>query len=104
MEDHLAAGRVIILLDGVSSSNTGTFRILTAAGLMVAAASFPVTTQTLRVVNPGDAVAQRVPRNYYAESTSVAFGSADTVKVVEATVLMGMVPVVLPVVIHRTVF
>jgi hypothetical protein len=104
MNDHLTAGRVVILLDGVSPNNTGTFRILTAAGLMISTASFPVTTQTLRVVNPGDAVAQRVPRNYFGESTSVAFGSADTVKVVEATVLMGMVPVILPVVIHRTVF
>jgi hypothetical protein len=91
----LARGGAIVLLDGASPTNTGTFRIATAAGLFTALARVEVTGETLTVTSPGDAVALRVPRTYLAESTSVAFTTLDTVQVVQS--MLG-----LAVVVHRT--
>jgi hypothetical protein len=95
MNAFLAAGKTIVLLDGASPSNTGTFRIAMSAGLFTAMARTEVTGQTLTVVSPGDALAPRVPLTYRAEVTSVAFTTAETNQVVRT---MGGVPVV----IHKT--
>ena len=82
MSSFLAAGKTIVLLDGPSASNSGTFQILRSAGLLAATARTDVTGQTLTVANPADAVALRVPRSYRAEMSSVSFTTTEPGKVV----------------------
>jgi hypothetical protein len=77
------SGRTVVLLDGPSMNNSGTFQILTAAMLFTATGRMTVTGQTLSVVAGGDAVAVRVPRDYRAEMSSVAFTTIEAVKVVQ---------------------
>ena len=91
----LMRGKTVVLLDGPSPNNAGTFQILSTAGLFAATARADVTGQSLTLFNPGDAVALRVPRTYRAETSSVSFTTTEPAKVV--TTLGGI-----PVVIHRT--
>jgi hypothetical protein len=95
MTAFLTMGKTIVLLDGPSTSNAGTFQIVTTAGLLSATARIDVTGQTLTVVSPADAVSLRVPRTYRAEMASVGFTSTEPNKVVLA-------PGGAAVVIHRT--
>jgi hypothetical protein len=95
MTAFLALGKTIVLLDGPSSTNAGTFQIVTAAGLFSATARADVTGQVLTVVSPADAVSLRVPRTYRAEMASVGFTSTESNKVV-------LSPGGAAVVIHRT--
>jgi hypothetical protein len=91
LRTFLAVGRTIVLLDGASASNAGTFQILTSAGIFTAVARTEVTNESVTVVSPGDAIALRVPRNYRAEPTSVAFVTLEKNVVVQT---MAGVPVV----------
>jgi hypothetical protein len=80
----LASGKTVVVLDGDSAQHGGTYQIVKAAGLIAVNARAPVTGQMLTVAAPGDAVALNVPRNYRAEMSSVAFDTAETVRVVAA--------------------
>jgi hypothetical protein len=91
----LSLGRTIVVLDGATPNNGGTYQILTSAGLLSATGHTEVTSQRLSVFNPADALALRVPRDYRAEMTTVRFTSTETAKVV--TTMSGQ-----PVVIHKT--
>jgi hypothetical protein len=95
LTDFLNDGGTVVVLDGVSPSNVGTFQILTSAGLSAITARTAVTGENLSVVSPGDAVAVRVPRTYRAEMTSVSFTTVDGIQIVRA--MSGA-----PVVLHRT--
>ncbi|HEY0714561.1 MAG TPA: hypothetical protein VGF45_17885, partial [Polyangia bacterium] len=95
LSNFVNSGHTIVLLDGISPNNSGTYRILTAAGLFAATGQAAVTGETLTVFNPSDAIAARLPRTYRAEFTSVSFTSGETARVVVTS--MGA-----PVVIHKT--
>jgi hypothetical protein len=77
------SGHTVVVLDGPSTNNMGTFQILTTALLFTALGRTEVTGQTLSVVAGGDAVAVRVPRSYRAEMASVAFTTLEAVKVIQ---------------------
>jgi hypothetical protein len=83
MTTFVNSGRAVVLLDGPSMNNAGTFQILNTAGLFTALGRTDVTGQTLQVVAGGDAVAVRVPRMYFGEMASVSFNTMEVVKVVE---------------------
>jgi hypothetical protein len=83
LQTFVNSGRTVVLLDGPSMNNAGTYQILTTAALFAATARADVTGQTLTVVAGGDAVAVRVPRTYRAEMSSVAFTTLEAVKVVQ---------------------
>jgi hypothetical protein len=83
MRTFVNSGRAVVLLDGPSPNNLGTFRMLTTALLFDALTRVEVTGQTLTLVAGGDAVAVGVPRTYRAETSSVAFTTLEVVKVVE---------------------
>jgi hypothetical protein len=93
--DFLTNGGTVVVLDGVSPNNAGTYQILTSAGLSAVTAQTAVTGENLSVVSPGDAVAVRVPRTYRAETTSVSFTTMEGIQIVRA--MSGA-----PVVLHRT--
>jgi hypothetical protein len=95
MTAFLAQGKTVVLLDGPSTTNLGTFQIVRAAGLFMASGRAEVTGQTLTVASPADAVALRVPRTYRAEVSSVGFTTTESNKVV--TTAGGAA-----VVVHRT--
>jgi hypothetical protein len=95
LNTFVMAGKTVVLLDGTSPNNNGTFQILSSAGLFLTTARADVTGQTLQLANPADALAPRVPRSYRAEMTSVSFTTLEPGKVVTA-------PGGAPVVIHRT--
>jgi hypothetical protein len=95
MRTFVNSGRAVVLLDGPSPNNLGTFRMLATALLFNALTRAEVTGQTLTLVAAGDAVAVGVPRTYRAETSSVAFTTLEVVKVVET--LAGDA-----VVIHKT--
>jgi hypothetical protein len=95
LNNFVMAGKTVVLLDGTSPNNNGTFQILASAGLFLTTARADVTGQTLQLANPADALAPRVPRSYRAEMTSVSFTTLEPGKVVTA-------PGGAPVVIHRT--
>jgi hypothetical protein len=80
----LAAGKVVVLLDGASSKNTGTYRILQDAGLFRATMRAVVPNgEVLMVASPGDAVATQVPRSYAAEESTVFFDTPNKSVVVQ---------------------
>ena len=83
MTTFVNSGRAVVLLDGPSMNNMGTFQLLTSAMLLTATGRTDVTGQTLTVVAGGDATAVRVPRTYRAEMASVAFTTLEVVKVVQ---------------------
>lgn len=96
MAGFLVRGGVVVLLDGPSDVNEGTYHILEAAQLFTLAGLQPVATGSdLEVVAPGTGIAVRVGRRYRAERTTVGFvdpqTSATTVARSEA----------LPVILHR---
>jgi hypothetical protein len=95
LDDFLNSGGTVVVLDGVSPNNAGTYQILTSAGLSAITARTVVTSENLSVISPGDAVAVRVPRTYRAEMTSVSFTTMDGIQIVRA--MSGE-----PVVLHRT--
>ena len=95
LADFLANGGTVVVLDGVSPNNLGTYQILTSAGLAAITAQTAVTGENLTVVSPGDAVAVRVPRTYRAEMTSVSFTTMEGIQIVRAVSAE-------PVVLHRT--
>ena len=94
LADFLANGGTVVVLDGVSPNNVGTYQILTFAGLSTITAQTAVTGENLTVVSAGDAVAVRVPRTYRAEITSVSFTTMEGIQIVRA--ISGE-----PVVLHR---
>ena len=79
----IGSGKTIVLLDGASSTNTGTVKILSSAGLFAGSTRTVVTGEILTVVAPSDALALNVPRTYRAESTSATFITLEAVKVVQ---------------------
>lgn len=82
MEELLARGGVVVLLDVQTPSNDGTFRILQGAGLFTATSRASVTTgTTVSVLAAGDPVARLVPLTYRAEDNTVFFNTSDTVAV-----------------------
>lgn len=89
---HVDAGKVIVLLDGAATGHGGTYQILQQAGLFMATGRTVVTGETLTLVSPNDSVANRVPRTYRAEMSSVSFTSMDQTAVVKTS---GGVPVVI---------
>jgi hypothetical protein len=95
LDAFLTLGRTIVVLDGDSPNNGGTYQILSAANIMNVTGQTVVTGQSLTVFNPADALAPRVPRVYRAEMSTVRFTTTETAKVV--TTMGGQ-----PVVIHKT--
>lgn len=93
LKEFVDAGKTVVLLDGASSSNTGTFRVLEAAELFKARSRTDATGELLIVTSPGDAVANQVPRRYRGEESTVGFDT--TGQNVVVTTAAGA-----PVVIH----
>jgi hypothetical protein len=87
----IASGKTVVLLDGITTSNGGTVKILSSAGLFAGSTRFAVTGETLTVASPGDALALGVPRTYRAETTSAAFNTAEMVKVVQTAAGVAVV-------------
>lgn len=93
----LHRGGVIVVFDTNSGTNTGTFQLLSSAGLLNVVSHTVITGSTVMVdaAALGDAVAIGVPAMYRAETTSVRFDTTDPLTVVRDAV--G------PVVVHRVV-
>lgn len=96
LSTFVAQGGVVVLLDGPSPVNSGTFVVLASAGLFTAEGLDPVPLGSdLTVVSPGAGIAVRVGRRYRAETSTVGFSSplptADVVTRFDG----------LPVVIHK---
>ena len=91
----VSRGGVVVVFDGISATNAGTYQILDGASLLAVTGHTDIALTTLSVVEPGDPVALRVPLMYRAERSSVRFDTAESLVVVRDTT--G------PVVIHRTI-
>ncbi len=91
METFLRNGGVIVVLDGQSTSNAGTWQVLASGNLLAVTDAGEVTGTVLDVVNPGSSIALGSALNYRAEPTSVSFSASDGQAVVQA----GDDPVVL---------
>jgi len=85
LRTFLQRGGVVVVLETVGESG-GTWQVLEAAGLFTAVARAPLTTGTLRVMTPGDAVAIDVPLMYSVERNTVRFDSSDGTIVVADSV------------------
>ena len=85
LRTFLQRGGVVAVLETVAES-AGTWQVLEAAGLFTAVAREPLTTGTLRVMTPGDAVAIDVPLMYSVERNTVRFDSTDGTIVVADSV------------------
>lgn len=94
LSSFLARGGVVVLFDGPSAANAGTWQILDAAGLFSASSRTEVTSEIVSVRAAADAVALRVPLFYAGERHTVAFDTPDGVVVTATT--SGAV------VVHRT--
>lgn len=94
LREFTERGGVVLALETVSATSSGTCGILDAAGLLTCGGRTEVTGATVSIVAAADAVALRVPLTYTAERTSVRFDSPDGTVV--ASDGIG------PVVIHRT--
>ncbi len=85
LRTFLQRGGVVVVFETVDE-NAGTWQVLEAAGLFSAVAREPLTTGTLRVMTPGDAVAIDVPLIYSVERNTVRFDSSDGTIVVADSV------------------
>jgi hypothetical protein len=92
----VARGGVVIVLDTMGPTNSGSWQITSTARLLTAFGRSEATGAVLRIAAPADAVALGVPLMYSAERTSVWYDSDEAT----AVVVDGMGR---PVVIHRTV-
>jgi hypothetical protein len=94
--EFLARGGVVVLLDGPSTENSGTYQILQSAGLFTATASTELLTPRLDTVlgRDADPVLVGVPLSYRGEQHTVFYSTLDPDAVVSA--VEG------PVVIDRT--
>lgn len=95
LRSFLRGGGVVVLMDGGSTINAGTWQILDAAGLFSATGIVDVSLDNLTVIQRTDAVALGMPAMYRAERSSVRFLTTEGTVVV--THPGG------PVVIHRLV-
>ncbi len=95
LTSFLRRGGVIVVFDGYTTADAGTWEILQAAGLFTASGRYDVSGDDVDVVAPGDGVALGVPLTYLGESTTVRFDTT------EATVVVS--DAAGPVVIHRVV-
>jgi hypothetical protein len=64
LKSYLKRGRVVVLLEGRSKTNQGTYQILNSAGIFRATGRVDVDGGRLSLVAPGDAVATGVPNLY----------------------------------------
>jgi glutamate-1-semialdehyde aminotransferase len=71
-----------VLVTDAATTNSGTWQLLDAAGLLAAAGCTSITGVRVNVVVPGDAIASGVPLSYVAERDSLRFDSAETTQVV----------------------
>jgi len=94
LNDFVQAGKTLILLEGWSPANAGTFQIVQQANLFHANSRTDVTGQTMFVARPGDAVATRVPQTYRGERGTVWFDTNDQTVVIQVASDAGIQPVV----------
>ncbi|NOY93578.1 MAG: hypothetical protein GXP55_20530 [Deltaproteobacteria bacterium] len=95
LRSFLERGGVVVLMDGGSMVNAGTWQILDVAGLFSASGIVDVSLANLSVVARTDGVALGMPAMYRGERSSVRFLTTEGTVVVEHP--EG------PVVIHRLV-
>ncbi len=96
MEAFLGNGGVIVVLDGYSTSNAGTWQLLATSNLLAVTDANEITGSIVSVIHPGSSIALGSALNYRAEPTSVSFSASDGQTVVQA----GDDPVV----IHKLFF
>lgn len=94
----LYRGGVVVLFEGASNANQGTFHLLDAAGVFMASGRESIPVQTLTVKTPAFDIAVNAPTTYRSRGGSVHFldVSSDATVVVEDGA--GK-----PVVIHRVI-
>jgi hypothetical protein len=73
LSQFLFRGGVVVLFETASTSNKGTYQLLSPAGLFVADRREEVIPQILRVVAPGLDIAKAVPGQYVSSATTVHF-------------------------------
>lgn len=98
LADFLVTGGVIVVFDGPSTKNDGTYKILQPAAIFAAASRSAIVNQQLKVLLPGIDVAARVSDRYMSARDTVHFSgvsSAGTTVVVDKTMA--------PVVVHRVI-
>lgn len=123
LHTFLFRGGVILLFDGGTSSNAGTYQILAAAtpaapstdpALFVASGRELLSQRILNLVAPGDATGISVPTQYQSQGETVGFSDVpmgagtgttlviqDMLSLTPTVPAMPLVPAHLPVVIHN---
>jgi hypothetical protein len=77
-------GGTVIVLDGGSQSNAGTYQILKEAGLINLTAQTSVSGKTCTVAARGDSLAAGLSQSYLCDPNSVNFTGSEAASVVEA--------------------
>lgn len=93
LQQFLARGGVVVLMEGPGGTNDGTYQLLKAAGIFNASGRVAVGRKQLSLLAPGDGVATAVPTIYLGGAETMGFVLDEPTIVVEEP--MSKTPVVI---------